>query len=85
MTTGTASWTTHLLALMTTGGDVRPGAGALPGISHPHGRPGAIAAAAVALAGCRRGSRNLRDASSPRQATTSGRGHSATGQISQGG
>ena len=74
MTTGTTSRTAHLLALMNKGDDVRPGQpGHCRGISHPHGLPGALAAAAVALAGCRRGSRNLRDASSPRQATSSGR------------
>ena len=59
-------------------------AGAPPG-SATRKVPGARAAAAVALAGCRRGSCNLRDASSPPQATRSGRGHSATEQISQGG
>ena len=73
MTTGTTSRTAHLLAVMNKGDDLRPGP---PG----HGRgsatrkvPGARAAAAVALAGCRRGSCNLRDASSPRQAPRSGR------------
>ena len=75
MTAGTASRAAHLLAVMNKGDDLRPGpAGALPGISHPHGHRGALAAAAVALAGCRSESRNLRDASSPRQATSSGRG-----------
>ena len=75
MTAGTASRTAHLLAVTNKGDDLRPGpAGALPGISHPHGPPGALAAAAVALAGCRRGSRNLRDASSPRQAPSFGKG-----------
>src|SRR5262249_583233 len=38
-----------------------------------HKAPGALAAAAVALLGCRRGSRNLRDAGSPGQARSSRR------------
>jgi hypothetical protein len=39
----------------------------------PARRPEALAVAAVALFGCLRRSRNMRDASSPRQATSSGR------------
>ena len=74
MTTGTTSRTAHLLALMNKGDDVRPGQ---PG--HCRGSatckaPGALVAAAVALGGCLRGSRNLRDASSSGQARSSGRG-----------
>ena len=79
MTTGTTSRTAHLLALMNKGDDVRPGQ---PG--HCRGSatckaPGALVAAAVALGGCLRGSRNLRDASSPGQAASSGRGTARPG------
>jgi len=85
MTAGTASRTAHLLAVTNKGDDLRPDPpGACRRSVTRTGTRGALAAAAVALAGCRRGSRNLRDASSPRQATSSGRGHSATEQISQG-
>jgi hypothetical protein len=42
-------------------------AGALPGISHPQGPPGALVAAAVALLGCPRGSRNMRGARRSRE------------------
>ena len=86
MTAGTTGRTAHLLALMNKGDDLRPGQpGRCRGSVTRTGTRGALAAAAVALAGCWRGSRNLRDASSPRQATNSGKGHSATEQISQGG
>ena len=67
MTTGTASRTAHLLAVMNKGDDLRPGPpGHCRGSVTRTGTRGALAAAAVALAGCWRGSRNLRDASSPR-------------------
>ena len=77
MTAGTASRAARLPAVMNKGGGVRPG--------HCRGSvaPGAGFAAAVALVGCRRGSRNMRDASSPREATSSGKGHSAAEQMSQ--
>src|SRR5262249_18698407 len=85
VTAGTASRTAHLLAVMTNGDDLRPGPpGHGRGSVTRTGTRGALAAA-VALGGWRRGSRNLRDASSPRPATRSGRAHSATEQISQGG
>ena len=82
MTAGTASRTAHLLAVMNKD-DLRPGP---PGpcrgsVTRTAPPGGGLAAAAVALGGCRRGSRNLRDATSPRQATSSGRGHSATERI----
>jgi hypothetical protein len=52
MTTGTTSRTAPLLALMNKGDDLRPGQpGHCRGFSHPQGRPGALATAAVALAG----------------------------------
>ena len=84
MTAGTASRTAHLLAVMNKGGDLRPGPpGHGRGSVTRTGTQGALAAAAVAFGGCWRGSRNLRDASSPRQATSSGKGHSATEQIAK--
>ena len=41
--------------------------------TRPARRPGALVAASVALLGCLRGSRNMRDAGSPHQARSSGR------------
>jgi hypothetical protein len=84
MTTGTTGRTALPLALMKTGDDLRPGsAGALPVLSHPQGRPGLWSRLLSALVGCRRGSRNLRDPSSPRQATSSGKAHNRTADISR--
>ena len=80
ITAGTTSRTAHLLAVMKKGDDLHPGP---PGHCRGSVTRGALAAAAVALAGCRRGSRNLRDASAPRQATSSARGHSATERLAK--
>jgi len=61
MTTGTTSRTAHLLALMNKGDDLRPGQpGHGRGSVTRQGAQGAVVAAAVAVIGCRRGSRNMR-------------------------
>ena len=57
MTTGTTSRTAHLLAPMNEGEDVGPGQPGTAGDQSPARAPGALATAAVALPGCRRGSR----------------------------
>jgi len=72
MTAGTTGRTAHLLALMNKGDDLRPGQPGYCRGSVTGKAPGAVAAAAVvARVGCLRGSRNLRDASSSAQATSS--------------
>ena len=55
MTTGTTGRTALLLALMKTGDDLCPGQpGALPGLSHPQGRPALWSRLLSGLVGCRR-------------------------------
>lgn len=74
MTAGTTNRTAHLLAVMNKGGDVRPGQpGHCRGSVTRKAPPRALVAAASALPGRLRGSRNLRDASSAVQAPSSGR------------
>jgi len=77
MTAGTTSRTAHLLALMKKGDDVVRVSRGTAGDQSPARAPGALVAAAVPFPGCRRGSSNLRDASSPGQARSPGKGHSA--------
>jgi len=71
MTTSTISRTAHLLALTKKGEDVRPGQPGHCRDQSPARAPRAVVSAAVALVGCLRGSRNMRDASSPPQARSS--------------
>ena len=68
----TTSRTARLLAVMNKGDDGRPGQPGHCRGSVTRKAPGALDAA-VALLGCLRGSRNMRDASSPRQARGSRR------------
>ena len=49
--------------------------------TRPARRPGALVAASVALLGCLRGSRNMRDAGSPHQARSSGRWTARPGRL----
>ena len=82
MAAGTASRIAHLLALMNNGDDIRPGQpGQYRRSVTRKGAPGLWPRPLSRSLACRRGSRNLRDASSSGQATSSGKGE----HIGQGG